>query len=489
MKGLRALRLGRPRSLRARLVASAAVFVLAALIVLGLVLGDILDGVVRREIANRLDLQISTLRTELLATAPGRAGTGRGARAHDERIWGLLRSGRLDGPPFDRPDSGWYWQVDDGRDRVFATSRSLGSRNLAFAEPDRARPRRGGGPPAQRFEEAEGPNGERLLLRRADPAAGHRGLRILATAPASALTGPLRAAMTTVGLVLALLGASLVAAILVQVRFGLAPMEALRRQLAAVRAGDAVRIEGPQPQELAPLVGELNALIEQDAANLRQARLHVANLAHGLKTPLAGLSAMVERRSDAADRDEILGLMGLMDRRIRHHLRRAQTAALGGPARRRSDLAAHVSDLADMVRKFQAGSAIAVRTDGPDELGVAVDGDDLDEMLGNLVDNALRHARTEVAIAYGRIERNVHVRVCDDGPGLSDADAALVRQAGRRLDETTPGHGFGLPITIEIAELYGGRLELGRAAAGGLEARLILPAADPPPARWGRRAV
>lgn len=480
MRHRRAFAIARPRSLRARLVVSAAVFVLVAIVVVGIALSSILDGVVRREIVNRLDLQISTIRAEL--PAPLRLDRSRAAPRGEDHVRRLPEGGRLNGPPFDRPGSGWYWQVDDGEDAVLARSRSLGGESLAIEEADRRRPR-GGGPPAQRFEAIEGPGGQRLLLRRAELEIGGRSHRIVATAPESALYGPLRAAMTTVGLVLVLLGASLVAAILVQVRFGLAPMEALRRQLAAVRAGDAASIEGPQPRELAPLVGELNALIEQDAVNLRQARLHVANLAHGLKTPLASLSAMVERRPDDAGRREILGLTELMDRRIRHHLRRAQTAALGGSARRRSDLAVHVADLANMVRKFRAGSPVVVRTQGPDELGVAVDGEDLDEMLGNLVDNALRHARTQVSIAYGRIERDVVVRIADDGAGLSDADAAVVRQAGRRLDETTPGHGFGLPITIEIAELYGGRLELGRAAMGGLEARLVLPTAEWTPAR------
>lgn len=477
MRPLPRLGFGRPRSLRARLVVSATAFILIAIVVVGLVLGNVLDRVVRGEIANRLDLQISTLQAELLAARSGNELRDRvdGSYGDDDAVRGLFEGGRLNGPPFDRKRSGWYWQVDDDDGDILATSRSLDDERLDILDMERGR-QRGGRPTPHRFEEIEGPGGQRLLMRRADLEVGGRDYRVAATAPVGALYGPLRSATTTVGLVLLLLGASLIAAILLQVRFGLAPMEVLRRQLVAIRNGDAVRIEGPQPGELVPLVGELNALIEQDAVNLRQARLHVANLAHGLKTPLASLSAMVERQSPAPGQREILDLTGLMDRRIRHHLRRAQTAALGGSVRRRSDLAAHVADLADMLRKFHSGSPITLRVKGPDELDVAVDGEDLDEMLGNLVDNALRHARTEVTIAFGRSERDVYVRIVDDGPGLSDADMAIVRQAGRRLDQTEPGHGFGLSITIEIAELYGGRLELRRAPQGGLEACLWLPA-------------
>ncbi|WP_061933138.1 HAMP domain-containing sensor histidine kinase [Aureimonas sp. AU22] len=473
-------------SLRARLVASAAVFVLAAIVVVAFVLTAILNRTVRGEIASRLDLQISTIRSELLLPqppppgSPPRPGPPLGG---DERvrIAGALAGGRLDAPPFDRRRSGWYWQVDGMDERgtfePVAASRSLAGRALRLGDEEADRLAPGRGPP-HRLEEAVGVAGERLLLRAANVELDGRPYRILASAPAGALRDPLRAAAAAVALTLFLLGLALVAAIVVQVRFGLQPLEALRRQLAAVRAGEVERIEGRQPSELSPLVAELNALIEQDAANLRQARLHVANLAHGLKTPLASLSAMVERQPADAGRTELLGLAELMDRRIRHHLRRAQTAALGSSTRRRTDLAVHVADLAAMSRRFHAGSPLSIKTQGPDTLFVAVDGEDCDEMLGNLLDNAIRHARARVALSYGRTENEAWIRVADDGPGLAEHEIAVVQQAGRRLDESEPGHGFGLPITREIAELYGGRLELGRADEGGLAACLRLPTAS-----------
>ncbi|WP_062210256.1 HAMP domain-containing sensor histidine kinase [Aureimonas sp. AU12] len=477
------------RSLRARLVLSAALFVLAAIVVTGLVIGTLLERFVRGEVTSRLDLQVATIAGVLAAPPlpPGarpmnerrRGGRfdeaetrGDDRRAPRERRrdtppW-LAGLGDLDGPPFDRRRSGWYWQVErDGT--VLAASRSLSEGTLSAIEDP---PEEG---PPHALGTATGPSGEPLVTRSASVPIRGGEARVLVSAPRAAISDPLRDATLTVAGTLALLGAALVAAIVVQVRFGLLPIEHLRRSLASVRSGRTERIEGPQPAELAPLADELNALIEQDAATLRQARLHVANLAHGLKTPLATLSAAAERMPDAATRTELLGLTGLMDRRVRHHLRRARSAALGGPARQRTDLAAHAGDLAAMLAKFHGGAGLAIATGLAPGLVVAVDPEDLDEMLGNLLDNACRHAKGRVVIETRREGREARAEIRDDGAGLSPAEIEAVLQPGRRLDETTAGHGFGLPITAEIVELYGGRLVLGRATEGGLSAVLTLP--------------
>ncbi|WP_062215183.1 sensor histidine kinase, partial [Aureimonas sp. AU20] len=467
-------------SLRARLVASAALFVLVAIPLTGLVLAHVMEGVVRAEVAGRLDLQLSALRSALddgpplrppgprEETGPREDAGPRGEEGPGGRAPGGRRAGlRLDWlgperPPFDRPDTGWYWRVTvDGRE--VAASRSLRREALDLPEPDDEEP----GPP-HRLASAQTGEGEALLVRSIRFERDGREVRIDVTAPHAALTAPLRDAVLAVAGTLALLGVLLIVAILVQVRFGLHPLERLRASLAAVREGRRERIEGPQPAELRALVGELNALIAQDAAHLRQARLHVANLAHGLKTPLATLSAAAERISPPERRDEMQGLMELMDRRIRHHLRRARTAALGG-ARRHADVTRHAGDLAAMLEKFRDRDGVRIEARLPAGLVAAVDGEDLDEMLGNLLDNALRHARSLVVLEGALADREVLIRICDDGRGLSTDEIATVRQPGRRLDESQPGHGFGIPITAEIAELYGGRLDLGRAGEGGLE--------------------
>ena len=259
---------------------------------------------------------------------------------------------------------------------------------------------------------------------------------------------------------LAILGLMVSAIIVVVVRYGLRPLNALRGSLEAVRDGRAESVPTRQPREVRPLAIELNALIEQDAANLRAARLHVANLAHGLKTPLATLSASIERTGGMHAGPEIENLIHLMDMRIRHHLRRARSAALGGPARRRLPVRERVEDLVSTMKMIHRERAIEATIEIPQDAAVAVEPEDFDEMAGNLLDNAFRHADRFVSIGAHLEDRNWKIAIADDGPGLSREAIADVFQAGRRADESSPGHGFGIPIAAELAELYGGRLEI-----------------------------
>jgi len=274
---------------------------------------------------------------------------------------------------------------------------------------------------------------------------------------------------------LGILGLCLLAGLAVQVRLGLAPLTRLRADLASVRAGRRERVPADQPAEIAPVVAELNALLDQNAQNLERARGHVANLAHALKTPLATLSmALAEpaRDPDGALRRQVDD----MDRRVRHHLRRARAAALAGSARGRTALAPRLSDLRAALTRIYAEKGVAIDLDVPEALSVPCEGQDLDEMLGNLVDNACRWCRSRVRVSATARDGGVSLSVEDDGPGLDPAAASAVMARGRRLDEGVPGHGFGLPITLELAELYGGGLSLGRSELGGLRADLVLPA-------------
>ncbi|WP_062011374.1 HAMP domain-containing sensor histidine kinase [Aureimonas sp. AU4] len=451
------------RSLRERLLASAAIFILLAIAATGYVMNDLLERFVRADIAGRLDLQIAGLEAELERPAPPREGEPRHLRR-------APFDGPPDGPPDGRGPNGWYWQIESGG-RILDASPNLDGDPLPPIAPEAGRR----GPP-NRLTDLTGPHGQPLVARSRTLPGPDGGIVLTATAPLEAIRAPLRDAALTIALTLGLLGIGLGAAIAVQVRFALSPLDRLRRMLAEIRAGRRERIDGPQPAELRPLTEELNALIEHDAETLRQARRHVANLGHGLKTPLATLSAQAARLPDGPMRREWQSLTELMDRRIRHHLRRARSAAQGGPIRHRTPVASHAKDLADMLEKFMSGSRVAISLAVPQHLAVAVDGEDLDEMLGNLLDNACRHASGRVDIGAARSGRTVTISIADDGPGLEADEIARVLKPGARLDETLPGHGFGLPITSEIAELYGGSLHLRRGDRGGLLATLTLPA-------------
>ncbi|GAB6842275.1 signal transduction histidine kinase [Methylorubrum rhodinum] len=436
-------------SLQRRLFLGALVFVTLALVVAGLAIGLVLYRFARGQIDARLDGELFAISADL---RPGKHGPS------------LLAP--HDGPPFDRPRSGWYWQVRAG-DAVLR-SPSLGSADLALPR----MPEREEGRPVP--ADGTGPRGEGLILRvlrLPGPRDGPDAV-LVAAAPAAALHGPLREAGKTLALALVLLGACLLAGIAVQVRLGLRPLRTLRDDLAAVRAGDRERVPAEQPQEIRPLVTELNLLLDQNAANLERARAHVANLAHGLKTPLATLAVAAERGAEPG----LAPLVAAMDRQVRHHLRRARAAALGGPSRARADLSAQVSDLVTALARLHAERELSIETDVAAGLSAACDAQDVDEMLGNLIDNACRWARSRVRIRAERSGTFVELRVEDNGPGLTPDQAAHVLQRGRRLDESVPGDGFGLPITLELAELYGGTLNLERSDLGGLLARLRLPA-------------
>ncbi|VVT28335.1 conserved hypothetical protein [Sphingomonas aurantiaca] len=294
---------------------------------------------------------------------------------------------------------------------------------------------------------------------------------ITAIGPRRIVEEPLREAMIPLLGSLALLGAGLALATLLQLRFGLRPLRDLRTALVAVRAGTQRHVPDEQPGELQPLVTELNALIDQNAAGLAHARQHVANLAHGLKTPLAALSL---RLAEAGAGDDVRDMVDQIDRRVRHHLGRAHADATGG-ARSRTPIAPAIDDLVAVLRRIHADRPIAVDIAIPAGLAVAIDAQDLDEMIGNLLDNAWRHARSALKIDAAAADGVVTLDVADDGEGIDDAAIAQAMLPGRRLDERGDGHGFGLSITRELAELSGGTLVLGRSTTGGLLARLSLP--------------
>jgi signal transduction histidine kinase len=437
--------LGQIGSLRRRLLVGVLALIVAALVVAGLAIGLILARFVRGQIDGRLDAQIVSLVS----------GLESGPR---------LRLARdLDAPPFDRPGSGWFWQVRRGN--AVLRSASLGERLLAVpalpgGDDDRPRPADG-----------TGPRGEPLILR---VLTLPDGTVVAASAPRAALNGPLREAGLALAASLVVLGLVLAGAGLVQVRLGLRPLDRLRQELEAVRAGRRERVPEPQPAEVRPLAAEINALLDQNAAQLAQARTHVANLAHGLKTPLATLSlALSEPGRDPDGR--LSHLVASLDRGLRHHLRRARSAALAGATRMRTTLAGPVADLAGALERLHAEKGVRVTCAIPPGLAVACDPQDLDEMLGNLIDNACTWCTGAVRVAADAIGSDVVIAIEDDGPGLGPAALAAVAQRGRRLDETVPGHGFGLAITTELAELYGGGLELDRSEMGGLRARLRLP--------------
>jgi signal transduction histidine kinase len=443
--------IGWPRSLYGRLLALSALATLAALAIAAFAIGHVLERFVMQGLDDRLDGQLA-----LLAPAVRPDGSIDPARIR------LL-------PPFDQPASGWNW-------RIQAPAQTLGSDAAAPAfPPPRHGPEPGDGERHARPLDWRGADGEMRHARSLTVATRAGPAIVQASAPREIVARPLGQAMTPLLVSLALLGLFLIAAILIQLRLGLRPLGRLRADLAAVRAGRISHIPAGQPAEIAPLAAELNAMIDQNEAALANARGHVANLAHGLKTPLATLA--VRLREPGLDPDGALAeLAGRIDRSIRHHLGRARAAAgTGQQARLATPLLPCIDELADALARIHAERTISFIPPAGPEVAVPVDRQDLIEMIGNLLDNAWRWAETTVTVRIATRGRLAELAIEDDGPGIAGAELAAAMTPGRRLDESGDGHGFGLSIARELAELNGGALTLARSEAGGVAATLSLP--------------
>jgi signal transduction histidine kinase len=271
-----------------------------------------------------------------------------------------------------------------------------------------------------------------------------------------------------------------------QVRFGLAPLKRISAGLAAIRAGRAERLEGTFPEEIAPLARETNALIDANREIVERARTHVGNLAHALKTPLSVIVNEATARGDDPLAAKVREQAAVMRDQVQHHLERARIAARATVVGTVTEVAPVVTALARSMEKIHRDRGIAIDIEMTPATKFRGEKQDLEEMVGNLVDNACKWAQSRVAIEVlaARAEAapmgyTLRVVVDDDGPGLtpSQRERVQVPRRGNRLDETKPGSGLGLSIVTDLAALYGGALTLGTAPIGGLRAELVLPAA------------
>ena len=286
--------------------------------------------------------------------------------------------------------------------------------------------------------------------------------------------------LTRLAIALALSGLGLVAVTLFQVRFGLLPLRAIEERLAAVRSGQAQRLEGELPAEIEPLQTELNALLRSNQEIVERARTQVGNLAHALKTPLAVITN--EAREDkSALGAKVAEQATLMRDQVSHYLDRARMAARVAVIGRVTDVPSVVEPLVRALERIHRERGVKISATCPPGLRFQGERHDLEEMLGNLLDNACKWAQSEVYLNVAPAPQQrtgasrISITVDDDGPGLTEEQRKRIGKRGLRLDETKPGSGLGLSIVNELVQLYHGEFSLDRSPHGGLSVRLDLP--------------
>lgn len=430
-------------SIRLRLLALAAVWLTVALLGAWVVIG----GVLERFVTGRFDADAAAIADTLIAQVQvDEAGRAYVATFPADPRYGL-------------PLSGWFWQVDQAGLPV-AKSPSLFDMRL------------NPGAAAASGAHGTGPEGEALrVTRRAFTVPGlDDPLTVTVTAPRAEIDAALGPVRRPLALSLVVLGLGLAGATLVQVSAGLASLTTMGRGIKAVREGRTDAMPLPRVAELRPVVAELNALLDRNATVLARSREHLGNLAHTLKTPLAALANALPPGHPG------LALVARMDRQIDWHLRRARSAGTTRRRGARTPVAAVIDDILLVLRHPVADRRLSVAVACAPGATFPGDRHDLEEMVGNLLDNAVKWAATRIEVTVRAGGGNVIVDIADDGPGMADIDHARALSRGGRLDETlAAGHGLGLAIVHDLAALNGGRLRLDRAAAGGLLAELTLP--------------
>lgn len=381
----------------------------------------------------------------------------------------LLDAGRL-GPVFRQPYSGHYYKLRSPGGEL--RSRSLWDADLAL-------PPAPGGAPLRLY--LTGPDEQRLLALVRTFRVQGRPVEILVTEDVTELAAGLRRLLLTLTALALPLLALLILGQRWLVRRGLAPLEQARRDILRLSRGELRRLDGEAPVEIRPLVEEINRLVDLMQQRLNRSRHALGNLAHALKTPLTVLTQLADQSDGAAPaalRDEL----GHQTRRLRalveRELKRARIAGAPVPGQR-VVLAREVGDLLDTLRKIHLDRPLAVDCRIPPDSLFPGDRDDLLELLGNLLDNAFRHAAARVRLTVARDGAGLRLAVEDDGPGCPESQLQRLTRRGVRIDEAGAGHGLGLAIVADIVEQYAGHLRLDRSPElGGLLAEVRLPAGD-----------
>ena len=450
-------------SLRVRLLAGTLVWIVISILAAGWGLGQLFHQHVEAQFDAELKNHLDQLTGQLIL---------------DDRNQAQIRLPPSD-PRLNKPLSGLYWQIDriaaaaEPPLKTVLRSRSLWDETIAV--------------PADALADGEihrhrinGPQGVVLrVVERAVSIDTHL-LRLMVAANESLMTEPVEEFKGQLWLALGILGLGLTFAALMQVIVGLAPLRSLQAALGRVRHGDARNMEGTFPNEIMPLVNEFNSVLAQNAEVVERARTQAGNLAHALKTPLSVLANAAnapEKRDDDLAR-LVATQLDTVRKQVDYHLTRAQVAAAVQVPGMRTAVEPVIRGLVRVMQRVHADRHLDFVVI-PGEISVSFRGEeqDLQEMLGNLIDNASKWAKSRIEIRVTAVSGKLRLNVDDDGKGIPECERDNVLKRGARADEQVPGTGLGLAITADLARMYGGDLVLAKSSLGGLQASLMLPAA------------
>ncbi len=460
-------------SLAFRLIASAAIWTLIALPTVAILLNSVFRSALERSFDDRLTIVLKLL----IAESIGPDG-------------GFIPPADVGDASFRTAFSGWYWQITEkgAREGLRARSASLAGGELAVPAD------LGAHAPAGTVRQGymQGPGGQRLRIieqvvhfgeDRAGGQSRPKRYAYVVAGNAEEIDQTVEDFRNLLIAALAVVGIGLVLASVFQVRFALRPLRRIEHGLADIRSGKAERLEGDLPEEIIPLQSELNALLTSNRDIVERARTHVGNLAHALKTPLSVIFNEARGKSGAFA-SKVREQAQIMRDQINYYLDRAAMGArigvIGGVTEVRPVAEAMIRALG----RIHEERGLDLVLECPGNIRFKGERQDLEEVLGNLLDNACKWARTRVSLTIALVSQRSRggepqflVLVDDDGPGLSPEERVAALKRGLRLDESKPGSGLGLSIVADLAELYRGAFALEKAPAGGLRARLVLPAA------------
>lgn len=463
----------RINSLATRLFVSATAWVVLILLLTGVALSTVYKRSVERSFDRRLNFYLRTLIAE--AAEPDDPKAKDKANSEDRSLQSLGE------PLFELPLSGWYWRMarTDGVSNEIRASRSLWDATLPRLEDQGIDLNQSG----VRIAYVDGPEDQKLRMVERPVDLGTEGKYLASVAgDATEIFEETRTFDIYLAGTFAALTIGLLLTTIFQVRYGLAPLKRISRSLSDIRSGNAERLEGDFPLEIAPLAAETNALLDANRAIVERSRTHVGNLAHAIKTPLSVIVNEAGSHGSDPFALKILEQADVMRDQVAHHLERARIAARLTTIGTVTEVAPVIEALARTMEKIHRDRDLIIDAEVFEGAKFRGERQDLEEMAGNLVDNAAKWCDQRILIevlaepsAVVGMPAMLRIVVDDDGRGLSEAERAQVARRGQRLDESKPGSGLGLSIVVDLAALYGGRLTLGAAPIGGLRAELVLP--------------